>query len=122
MKNTLISILMAGVLALGLTACTPDVPTSGDQPAPQASHSGSDMLMGGLMGYLLGSSGSRSSPSTTHVVERTVVKEVPVKPVVSEQPKLHSGQPVAKPTTNTYSTPSRNAYSSPSRSFSSGRR
>lgn len=109
-------------------------------PAQQVQHtdSGTSPLVAGAIGYILGSSfgGSRPAPAP-QVVERTVVREVPVyktapvykapavvapKPVVPAAPaaqSTYSYKPVTTQRSYSY-TPSRSSFSSSS--FRSGRR
>lgn len=162
MKTTLMNILAAAAIALSVVACgSNDVPVprtdaEGNPVQTQAqssgNHGGSDMLLGGVMGYMAGRLMSPSQPPSSHVVERTVIREVPATqatthskpkyepmapPKVSSvpspnypkeslhtlsNPHIYSPSTPSKPNIYSSPSPSRNTYSGGSRSYSSGRR
>jgi len=166
MKKTLIVLAVASIL----TACGgsdhSDVPRIGTEqvaqpqdapagaPAPtgaapvvvQQKDSGvGDMLLGGAIGYMLGSSGNRQAAPAPQIIERQVVREVPREPARSswfkpstpkpavvaskvEPPKVVAAPapaPAPKPapsySSNAYKAPTSNykpSVPSPSRSYS----
>lgn len=87
------------VLAATLAACSNDRATAEgqDQPAAQSSNT-NDMLLGGLLGYMLGSSTSRQTPAPAPQVTNIYQRAPAATPSYAPPPRpAVAPAPVAKP-------------------------